>query len=493
MLQAEQGFQAQSAVDLTNCDREPIHHIGSVQPIGFLIAIAADWIVVRVSANASEHLGRPVEVLLGAQFADVIGAKAAHTIRNRLSLLRGVDAVERAFAIRLQDGGPWFDVAIHVVGQDIVIEAEPSQAAGDLNAGAMVRSMLARMQGQVSLTREAARLIQALTGFDRVMIYRFHPDQSGEVIAERVRPGLEPYLGLRYPAEDIPRQARALLLRNPVRLLADVGAEPSPILPWTDQPLDLSMSTLRAHSPMHVEYLKNMGVGATMTISLVRDGVLWGLISCHHMTPRHVGFEQRTTAELFAQMLSFLIEKRERDEQADYAAYTRKLNDQLIAAVVERGSAGESIAEMAERMVQLVPCDGIAVYVDGHLKLHGITPTEAEFASLTPFLDRIAAGKLYATEQLGHVCPSALAYTDRAAGLLAIPLSRSPRDHLVFFRREVARTVVWAGEPGKVVLPGPHGDRLTPRKSFEAWNEIVRGHSAPWTEAELHAAEALRI
>lgn len=492
----EMNAQAHVPVDLTTCDREPIHHIGAIQPVGFLVAVSADWSVSRISANAANYLGRPTAELLGASLRDIIERDAIHLIRNRLTSLQGADAVERAFSVQLRPGPDRFDLAIHRVEQTIVIEAEPSEPADGLNAGTMVRSMLARMQGQASLAREAARLIKGLTGFDRVMIYRFHPDGSGEVIAERVIPGLEPFLGLRYPAEDIPRQARALLIRNPVRLLADVAGEPSPVVPHLDaanQPLDLSMSTLRAHSLMHIEYLKNMGVGATMTVSLLRDGKLWGLISCHHMTARHVGFEKRTTAELFAQVLSFLIEKQERDELAAYEARTRKIQDKLIAAVIERGTAGENIAELAEWMADIVPCDGFAVCIENNVTLGGETPRRGDVLQLRDFLTGAAASHIYATDALGSVHPPARNFVKRAAGILVVPISRLPRDYLVFFRHEMARSVSWAGQPGKLSAAGPQGDRLTPRKSFEAWRETVRGHSAPWTEAELRAAEMLRV
>ncbi len=494
MAQAE--IRPQAAVDLTSCDREPIHHIGAIQPVGFLVALSPDWTIVRLSANAARHLGGDTETLLGASLIKVVNAEACHVIRNRLASLHGADAVERAFAVALRDDTARFDLALHRSGETIVIEAEPSQSAGTLNAGHMVRAMLARLQGQASLVREATRLIQALTGFDRVMIYRFHPDDTGEVIAERVIAGLEPYFGLRYPAEDIPRQARELLVRNPVRLLADVNAEPSPIVSQpglADVPLDLSMSTLRAHSAMCIEYLRNMGVGATMTISLTRHGKLWGLISCHHMSPRHVGFEQRTTAELFGQILSLLIEQRERDDTDDYEARTRTLHDRLIAGVVERGSSVTDVAELADRMAELVPCDGIGVYVDGHATLKGLTPTAAEFMALCAFLDRTMASEVSAITALGEVYAPAHGFLDRAAGILVVPLSWSPREYVIFFRQELARSVIWAGIPGKVPVFGPHGVRLTPRKSFEAWREVVRGHSMPWTKPEQRAAEALRV
>ncbi len=488
--------QAHTEVDLTSCDREPIHHIGSIQPVGFLIATAFDWIISRVSENTTDFLGHPIQALLGTPLVDVFAPEAVHTIRNRLTMLRGSDAVERIFAITLQQGGPLFDVSLHISGSVIIIEAEPSQSPGELNAGAMVRSMMSRMQGQTSLVREAARLVKVLTGFDRVMIYQFHADDSGEVIAERAGAGVESFMGLRYPAEDIPRQARAMLVRNPVRLLADVDGLPSLVVPQLGamgEPLDLSMSTLRTHSAMCIEYLKNMGVGATMTVSLVRDGRLWGMISCHHMSARHVGFEQRTTVELFGQLLSFLIADKERAELASYEARTRDLQHQLGAALLSEGPPEQKIADMAEQLREIVPSDGLAVCIGDKVILLGETPTRDELAELRSLLDRMAANCIFSTDNLGHFHASASAFAERAAGMLAMPISRTPRDYLIFFRHEVVRSVLWAGEPGKLVAPGPNGPRLSPRKSFEAWRELKRGQSAPWSEAELRASEVLRV
>ena len=430
---------ASYAVDLTSCDREPIQHINAIQPIGFLIAVSSNWQIKRVSANIADFIGRPVNMMLQTSLNDVFQPAAIHTIRNRLSLLFGADTIERSFAVQLQENGVSYDLAIHKSGEMIIIEAEPSVPTGDLNAGAMVRSMLGRLKGRSGLTQEAARLVQALTGFDRVMIYRFHPDGSGEVIAERVRSGVESFLGLRYPATDIPQQARALLVRNPVRVLIDVGAAPSPLVLSADEPdtpLDLSMSVLRAHSIMHVEYLQNMGVGSTMTISLVRDGKLWGMISCHHMTPRHVGFEQRTTAELFAVMLSLLIEQRERADVVENEARTKQLRQQLIATVIERGSTAQTIAGLAGGIKDLLPCDGIAVYADGIVTITGDTPTVDECETLLGFLGEHRSDQIYATSNLGEAFAPARDFVDRAAGMLVMSISRSTGNYLVFFRHE---------------------------------------------------------
>jgi light-regulated signal transduction histidine kinase (bacteriophytochrome)/CheY-like chemotaxis protein len=484
------------ADDLTSCDREQIQHINTIQSFGFLLGISGDWTISHVSANVDHFLGLPLNSVLGARLQDVIRHEAVHAIRNRLSILISPDGVERCFGVQLLDGGRCYDLAVHLSQDLIIVEAEPSATPIDLNAGAMVRSMLVRIKAQVDFLPEAARLMQALTGFDRVMIYRFHPDGSGEVVAERARSGLEPFLGLRYPASDIPKQARALLVRNPVRILVEVDAEPSPIVALDGAvtgPIDLSMSTLRTHSAMHVEFLQNMGVGATMTVSLVRDGALWGLISCHHRGRRHVGFEQRTTAELFGEVLSLLIEKRERAEIESYDAHTRELRRQLIATVVERGAAKRTVAHLAADVAHLIPCDGFATYVDGVVTVKGDTPTIPECQSLRPFLDEHAADRIFATAELGRMYPPARDFVDRAAGLLVLPISRLTQDYLVFFRHETAHAVTWAGRPDKLHEVGPDGPRISPRKSFTAWREIVRGKSTIWTMAELAAAEMIRI
>ena len=487
---------ASYTVDLTSCDREAIQHINAIQPIGFLIAVSTDWRISRVSANIADFLGLTVDLVLLAPLHDVFQPAAIHTIRNRLSLLGGPDSIGRGFAVQLQKDGASYDLAIHKSGETIIIEAEPNIATGDLNAGAMVRSMLGRLKnGRSGLVQEAARLVQAFTGFDRVMIYHFHPDGSGEVIAERVRSGVESFLGLRYPATDIPQQARALLVRNPVRVLVDVGAAPSPLMLSADEPdtpLDLSMSVLRAHSKMCIEFLQNMGVGATMTVSLVRDGTLWGMISCHHMAPRHVGFEQRTTAELFGEILSLLIEQRERADVVENELRTKQLRQHLIATVVERGSTAQTIARLAEEIKNLLPCDGIAVYADDVVTLTGDTPTADECETLQGYLDERRSDQIYATSNLGRDFAPAREFVDRAAGMLVMPISRSTGNYLVFFRHELPHAVTWAGKPGKLVVVGPDGPQLSPRKSFAAWREMVRGQSAPWTPFELAEAELLR-
>ena len=485
-------------VDLTSCDREPIHALGAVQSFGLLLAVTTDWIVARASANAATTLERDAGALLGAPLDEVLPRETLHAIRGSMHGLQGDDAVERVFGVSLTQSGAPHDLAIYLSDRLIVIEAEPSEHES-INAVSTVRSMISRLQQSEYPTvfrREAVRQMRALTGFDRVMLYQFAHDGSGEVIAESHAAGLEPYKGLRYPASDIPKQARALYLRNWLRLIADVedrGVAIEPPLGPLGDPLDLSMSVIRAVSPIHLEYLANMGVRASMSVSVIVNGKLWGLFACHHMTPRRVALERRTAAELYGQMFSWVLDGRERDAQIEYEDRARKLYHRLMGAMATDGATMRSVLDHADDLSELIVSDGVGVWIDGEADLRGSTPTREEFAGLVRFLNFAPAGQAFATNELARFHPPAADYADRAAGVLAIPISRQPRDYLVFFRREVARSVSWAGNPNKPVTVGPNGIRLTPRKSFEAWREVVRGQSEPWSDADRRIAEQLRV
>lgn len=490
-------MEAGFAVDLNNCDREPIHVLGAVQPFGFLLALTADWLVSRVSANSAQFINLAPEDMLGRPISDIFRADAIHTLRNRITLLRGADAVERAFSLTLIDGLPPFDVAVHFSGSLVVIEAEPA-SADEMEAASMVRSMVSRLaqtDGMNAFLRDGARQVRALTGFDRVMVYRFADGGDGEVVAEALRPGIDSFFGLHYPASDIPQQARTLYLRNIFRVIADVQAKPVSIVPVLDPSgaaLDMSLCLTRAVSPIHIEYLGNMGVGASLSISIIVEGRLWGLFACHHYRPRLPSFAQRSAAELFGQIFSMMLESRERAETADYEGKARQVGDRLMSAVAQDHDLLSNARWLGDVIFDTVPADGVGVYIDGQMTLSGLTPDKSSFAALISVLNRAAASQVYTTDSISQVMPEAAAFADRAAGLLAIPLSRRPRDYVVLFRAEQLRSVRWAGNQEKHIEYGPNGPRLTPRKSFEEWSQLVKGTAVPFTAAELRVAEALR-
>ncbi len=490
-----------AAVDLTNCDREPIHLLGAVQPFGFLIAVSTpDWFVQRVSSNVAAWLKVAPAEMLGRSLLNFMQPEAIHTLRNQLHIVNMTGAAARLFGIQIDESPRRFDLAVHMMDALVVIECEPSVVDNTVNASALVRGMMNRVQGMRdprTLSRVAARELRALTGFDRVMVYRFAHDDSGEVIAESAHHGIDSFLGLHYPASDIPRQARILYERNWLRIIPDIDAAPIPVQPSYDsqgKPLDLSQSVLRSVSPIHIEYLRNMGVRASMSVSILRDGRLWGLFACHHYGPLHVSFERRTAAELFGQMFSLLMENREREAESGYENRARDLHDRLVQNMVSEEDRAHSITTHLDDIADLLTCDGIGLSLDGEVTLHGMTPDARQFAGLIEHVrESIATTGNYVTNEIRATYPAGTDFQERAAGMLVMPLSRLPRDYLVFFRREVARNVNWAGDPHKSVTAGPLGDRLTPRKSFELWRETVMGQSVPWSSVDRRIADGLRV
>jgi light-regulated signal transduction histidine kinase (bacteriophytochrome)/CheY-like chemotaxis protein len=487
------------AVNLTNCDREPIHIPGSVQPFGFLLALLSDFSICMASENAGAFLGIDLADLLQQPLSRAFSEKAIEVIRARVDNLSGPDAVERIFGIELQPGKPPHDLALHFSGAYLVVEAEPSVIEPGVNSGELVRLMLGRMRktrGMDELAREAARQLKVLTGFDRVMVYKFHPDGSGEVIAETAESGLEPFLGMHYPASDIPRQARILYQRNWLRIISDINAKPAVVQSTPTHNaglLDLSMSVLRSVSPIHIEYLRNMGVGASMSVSILREGKLWGLFACHHYSSRHISFEKRTASELFGQMFSWILEGRERESDMAYESRAHQIQERLIETAATHEHSRRAIIDFVADYRRMIECDGVAVWSDNRITLDGETPTEDEVKELVTFINRTSPGRISASAEIAQVYAAGKSFRDRAAGFLAVPISRTPRDCLIFFRREVLRSVNWAGDPNKSYSEGPLGARLTPRKSFELWQETVAGQSKPWSAADIRIAESLRV
>ena len=486
--------------DLELCAREQIHLLGRVQSFGCLLAVTYDWRIKFASESLAEHFGIAPEDAFERSLNEILTEQVLHDLRSRLQMAIGNGAVERLFGVcPLPGDGRLFDVAIHAAGELVVIEFEPHRSAGKSAYTNDVRSMISRLkQSETSdaLCKQGVRMAKALTGFDRVMIYRFQNDGTGEVVAEAKRPDLEPFMGLHYPAADIPPQARALYTKNLLRVIADVEDEPSPIRAASsmeDEHLDLSMSTLRAVSEIHIEYLQNMGVAASMSISLLVGGKLWGLIACHNDTPIVPSFELRTACELFGEMMGFLIEQSVSEELGRLQDRAHRLHRDLIDGLETDATVDRRLEAMFDAVSEVLACDAIAASVGGVYAARGPAPTREEFDALTVFLNGKELSEVYATNRLWSEFPAAAEFEGAPAGLLAMPASRSPRDYVVAFRREESQTITWAGEPAKLKLIEGENARISPRKSFAAWEEEVRGRSREWHEGERRAAEVMRI
>ena len=485
-------------VTLQSCDLEPIHIIGQIQNFGWLVALSSDWIVQRVSLNCGELLGQPAEAVTGTPANMWFTPAAIEAIRHRLANLVP-QRVERIFALDLTHDRRRCDVAIWRSGRVIVLEVEPASGAGTHDYLGLVRPMLdavRRAATPESLYAVAAKQMRRLTGFDRVKVYRFDETGAGEVLGESRADGVDSFLGLHFPASDIPQQARRLYRENLLRMIADVDAPTVPIHPALDangEPLDLSASGLRAVSPVHVEYLRNMGVHASMSVSIMRHGALWGLFACHHYSPLTLSHATRTAAELFGEFFASTLDQVQARTALRLRDQATLLHDRMMAQVASGGSLLDTFDSFSDMIREVIPFDGIVGFVDGEFLSRGSTPDRAQFTHLARFLNTTGTGTCWSSVHLAEAYPAAAAFGERAAGLLSIPVSRTPRDYVVLFRGPHAQSVNWAGNPNESKTVGPMGDRLTPRKSFALWQEERRQHAKPWTASEVATAESIRV
>ncbi len=480
--------------DLSNCEREQIHLAGSIQPHGALLVVSEpDHVVVQASANAPRFLNLADGVL--ERPLDRLPGDLSERIRPHLD--NPLHAIPVAVRCRIGEPSAAFDGLLHrPPGGGLVIELERDGPPIDLNQH--VENALETILGASSLralSDETTRIFEALTGYDRVMVYRFDDEGHGEVFAERRRPDLEAYLGNRYPASDIPQIARRLYVRNRVRVLVDVEAAPEALTPRlspiTGQDLDMSFCFLRTMSPIHVQYLKNMGVAATLVASLVVGGRLWGLIACHHYEPRFVPYELRAVAELLAEVVATRIAALESFTQGQAELSVRRLERRMVEAISRDGDWRSALFDSTQALLQPLDAGGAALLYEGQVLTAGEVPGTRQLRDLGHWLDLQPGSPVIATTALGIDEPRFAPLGAVASGVLAAKLSGSPGDYLVWFRPERIRTVTWGGNPFSPVLAGADPSDLSPRRSFAQWHQLVEGTSEPWTAADLGAARLI--
>jgi light-regulated signal transduction histidine kinase (bacteriophytochrome)/CheY-like chemotaxis protein len=483
------------------CENERIAFLGQIQPHGFLLEVSPDWNVVRCSENLGNYLPTEVGQASGRPLHELIGRRALHDIRGELQVIGMKSGVRHLFDVPVGAEGidtQLFDLSVSRTSESIIIECEPSAASGDDASGRMV-SLLNQLRDASDIDRFCdvlAAQTRALCGYDRAMVYKFHEDLSGEVVAERSRGGMDSFLGLRYPASDIPAQARALYLVNPLRVVANVQAQNAflvPLLDYKGDMLDLSMASLRAVSPVHIEYLNNMGVCSSMSVSLIVDGKLWGLLVCHHNSPRYLAAKLRMALEFYGQMASSIIENFVRRAQERGRAVSRDTHMRMLSMVSPNAVGEDNLFAMLSDLRTSLNASGMATYVDGLVRRVGSTPGLPAMMRLVKFLNGAAISEVFTTHCLAQTCPEAVADCPGVAGLLAVPISRSPRDFVLFFRDELVAEVKWAGKPDKVVRADAGVLRYSPRASFALWKERVHEQSAQWSDADRDKGESLRV
>ncbi len=478
---------------LAECASEPIHRLGRIQAAGFLLAVDPGGHIAHVSANAAAWVGHTPRSLLGsgAESALPRQALAAAAAHARVSLAH--DAAQHLYGVAWPGRADPVDVSIHDSGGLLVIEAEPASdedTLRDIVCLGHCAEQLAHCNEIGELATAAARGIAELARYDRVMVYRFSADGSGTVIAEQVAPGLPTYLGLRYPASDIPAQARALYLRSPSRIICDVADDGIDVLGHDTAALDLSLSTLRSVSPVHLQYLRNMGTAATMSITLRVNGRLWGLVVCHHGAPKRPALACRAIAETLGRLFGLAIGRLE-SEGLQQDISTLLLSQPGVEPLVDEDAAPSHRQAVLAAIGRTLCATGASLHLDGRTVRWGEVPPPRKVAALCELLADTPVPEAVVVDSLAQRWPSTAALAPRVAGMVAVPLSQPPRDWLLLFRDEVRRHVVWAGNPNKS-LDDERGN-LTPRGSFAAWRESVRLHGEPWTPLQVELAEVLRV
>jgi diguanylate cyclase (GGDEF)-like protein len=483
---------------LSECDREPIHLPGAIQPHGALLAVDASSLRVNLaSANLSAFLeidavaalGQPLEKLLGPEIT---------------ALLPGAAQARRA-----NDGGSWVDAGLASgrvrlrpflsgstsIGIDIVEEPQQHSVDAAVSQAQRIIQSLRLSRTSVGLCRIAVNDVRRITGFDRVMVYRFDDDGSGAVIAEDLASDTASFLGLKYPAADIPKQARRLYMLQRIRVIPDREAAPVALLAASGQradEFDLSASWLRASSPVHLQYLRNMGVTATAVVSLIVAGKLWGMLVCHHGSPRAVNADQRTLLDLVGQVISVMLGSlAEGEVHANRLQRQRALSAIGSAVAKSQLPIEDCLAASAAELLNLVAADGAVIMIADRVIAVGRTPAPESYRAIMAMLSALVSEDITASSSLPDAMTGKTGHLDGYAGALLLPLPSCANGSIAWFRRELNLTVSWAGDPAKQTLD-PTTGRLEPRQSFASWQEEVRGRSEPWTEADLTAARELR-
>ena len=495
---------------IANCDHEPVQTPGCVQDHGALLVLrAADLSIAQASENVERWLGLAPLALLDKPVSLAVGEDGETRLRDFIAR----EPTERnpiyAFTLPARIGATLaLDVTVHTMDGAVLVEFEASgrTSTAEPDYYSLVKKTVMRLQAAATLQGfcdVAAEEFRALTALDRVMIYKFHADLHGEVYAESKRDDLSPWLGLHYPAEDIPKQARDIFMKIWVRGVPDVRAPLHELIPLahpdTGRPLEMTHCILRGASIMYTEYLQNMHVDAALTMPIRRDGELWGLIVGHHYSgPAQVTYGVRAACEFLAQVVSIQHKAAQDREHLVYRLNLEAVHGKLVSAAAQEGGL-TAMTDGSPTLLDGMDASGAAIYHGNRWRRLGVTPTDLELDALAEWLTArpefsIEARPLYFTDSLVRDYPPSAAFAAVASGVLALRLSRLGRNMLLWFRPEIIQTVHWGGNPHEMPLvTGPLGPRLTPRKSFELFVESVRQRSQPWREVEIDAAARLRF
>ncbi len=479
-------------VNVTNCEFEPIHIPGSIQPHGFLIGIHSDsWKIDFCSGNISSYLDIDYKQVLNADFKDTFGELQENLIKEYISK----NLLLSSSPLPLNLAGKDFLCTIHKSENIYILESEPiaenNKKLSDVyHQTSQFLSYMNETHTLKQLCDMVAKGTREITGYDRVMVYRFDKDYNGEVFAESVRDDLEPFFGLHYPHTDIPPQARELYMQNLLRLIVDINYEPVPIYTVDDgndaKNLNLSLSILRSTSPMHVQYLSNMGVAATLTISLIHKKKLWGLIACHHYSQKNLTPEIRLAAQLQGHFITSQIDIRQSNEEYDVARKSNLALEKINAFQLPAKEESFEILVKRPELLELCNASGVVIIINGNIYKNGLVIEDSDSLILSKWLSEYTGNSQFSTDKIIDTIPEFLVDNcDNASGIIYHSLGVN-NNCIMWYRPETLTEVNWAGDPKKAIVKDKDG--LSPRNSFKLWREIIKCQSNTWLDPELNAA-----
>lgn len=486
-----------SEYNLTNCDLEPIHIPGTIQSHGFLIAINDDLTITCCSENIEHFIGMAPRAILNEPIHVLDDCTRPSLGEIFPSKLPREFSPANPYSVSV--GGKNYTLLVSAAGPSWLFEFEPERSdlarPIELQMEHAMSSLLAT-ERLPDLLQVTAEHIREIIQYDRVMIYKFHGDGHGEVVAESKTDQLDSWYGYHYPASDIPRQARELYKKNLTRLIADVHAMPAPLVTaaraGNPEPLDLTNSALRAVSPIHIQYLKNMEVASSFSISILDQGELWGLVACHNYTPRFINFRQRNAAKLVGQVLSTAVSFRQQEEDRQIAAGLYAASERIVRYLSRNIPVNEALINEEVTLLDAIPSSGAAVVYNKDIHTVGEVPDMEFLQTFVGWLARNHLSPVFHTDCLSEHLPEAADLAPIASGVLACRISSYHPEYLIWFRPEQVSTINWAGKPEKSAELSENGLlTISPRQSFELWRQEVHHTSAPWQKAEIQAASKL--
>jgi chemotaxis family two-component system sensor kinase Cph1 len=485
-------------VDLLNCDIEPIHILGKIQSHGFLIAVNNKTHQISfVSENISAWVQNPVQHYINLPFEILekeigfIVSSVGLTISQMITIGNGrYPEINNPLQIKIKEV-PYF-LIINLSGEDTILELEPITSESQMDLQQTIgKSMSAILSAKSldSMFQKTALEIKRIINYDRVMVYQFNEEGDGKIIAEEKTERLDPFLGLYYPASDIPKQARELYKLNLTRIIADVNSVDAALIGSSnDQSLDLTNAGLRAVSPIHIQYLRNMGVESSFSISLISGNELWGLIVCHNYSPSFINYKAREAAKLLGEILSSALEYRQGEEDSELFLSLNVKVDKLIDKLEKEDDVLTVLTQNAPSIKDITSACGVALVFDENITTSGLTPTTAQIKDIAVWLQSNMAATIYHTHRFPQIFSPALQYSHASSGILAYMLARDPGEFIIWFKQEQINEISWAGNPEK--KPELNADglmQLSPRKSFDSWTDLVKNTSEKWNRAEIAA------